>query len=239
MRRAIADHMTKARATIPHGQTVIEADLTRLVAWREQQRTAFEAREGARLTFSVVFILALGRALTRPVGRAFMPAVSRAGTPAPPEQARPAGTTVVDVGVAVALDDGLIVPVVRGADTRSLGEIARAVDDLATRARTGRLVPEEMGGALMTLTNVGSFGNLAAFPIVPLDQAGILGPGIVERRPLPAPDGGVRLGWRCLLGLVFDRRRLTDLAADRLLRAVVDELDRLAGSSDQPQDVAG
>jgi len=242
MRRAIADHMAKARATIPHGQTVMEADLTRLVAWREQEKAAFEAREGARLTLSVFFLLALGRALGSSVGRAAVPALAGADTPppppgtlAPPEKVHPA----IDIGVAVALDDGLIVPVVRSAEALSLGEVARAVDDLAARARAGRLLPSETRGALMTVTNVGSFGNLAAFPILPLGQAGILGPGIVEQRPLTTPGGGVRLGWRCLLALVFDRRLLTDLAADRLLRAVVDELDRFDGNPDHRVGAAG
>jgi 2-oxoglutarate dehydrogenase E2 component (dihydrolipoamide succinyltransferase) len=76
----------------------------------------------------------------------------------------------------------------------------------------------------MTLTNVGSFGNLTASPIVPLGQIGILAPGLVEQRPLPGPDHGVRLGWRCLFSLMFDRRVFDDLAADRLLHAVIEQL---------------
>jgi 2-oxoglutarate dehydrogenase E2 component (dihydrolipoamide succinyltransferase) len=76
----------------------------------------------------------------------------------------------------------------------------------------------------MTVTNVGSFGNLTASPIIPLGQVGILGPGLVERRPMPAPEGGVRIGWRCLLCLMFDRRAFNDLAADRVLRGVVTQL---------------
>jgi len=216
MRRAIAEHMARARATIPHGQTVMAADVSRLVAWREDEKARFVGRERARLTFTVFFVAALGRTLGR-LGPDL-------GT------ARPGRDGGVDVGVAVALDGGLIVPVVREADRRSLGEIARAVDDLAGRARAGKLAPDETVGAAMTVTNAGSFGNLAAFPIVPLRQVGILAPGIVERRPRPAPDGGIRLGWRCLLTLVFDRRELSDLAADRLLRATVDELERLVGT---------
>jgi pyruvate/2-oxoglutarate dehydrogenase complex dihydrolipoamide acyltransferase (E2) component len=133
--------------------------------------------------------------------------------------------------MAVALDRGLIVPVIRGADRLSLGETARALSEAAARARRGSLVPQDLQGALMTVTNVGSFQNLVAAPIVPMGQIGILGPGLVERRPLPGPGAAVRVGWRCLLTLMFDRRALDDLAADRLLGAVVSQLVGLAEPS--------
>jgi 2-oxoglutarate dehydrogenase E2 component (dihydrolipoamide succinyltransferase) len=200
MRRAIAEHMLKAHRTIPHGQSVMEVDLTQVVAWREAAKAAFRERHGASLTFTVLFVHALARRLA-----AYL------GGPA-------------DVGVAVALEAGLIVPVLRGADSLGLGETARGVADLAGRARGNALAPDEVQGARMTLTNVGSFGNLTASPLVPLGQLGILGPGLVERRPLPAPGGGIRVGWRCLLSLMFDRRAFDDYAADRFLRGIVDEL---------------
>jgi 2-oxoglutarate dehydrogenase E2 component (dihydrolipoamide succinyltransferase) len=200
MRRAIAEHMSKARQTIPHGQSVMDVDLTRVVAWREAHKDTFRDQEGASLTFTVLFVHALARRLA-----AFI------GGPA-------------DVGVAVALDAGLIVPVLRRAESLSLGETARGIADLAERARAGKLTPDETQGAQMTLTNVGSFGNLTASPIVPLGQIGILGPGLVERRPLPAVDGGIRLGWRCLLSLMFDRRAFDDYAADGFLSGVIDDL---------------
>jgi 2-oxoglutarate dehydrogenase E2 component (dihydrolipoamide succinyltransferase) len=200
LRRAIAEHMLKARQTIPHGQCVMEVDLTQVVAWREAEKTAFQEQHGANLTFTVLFVHALARRLA-----AYL------GGPA-------------DLGVAVALEAGLIVPVLRGADSLSLAETARGVADLAGRARANKLAPDEVQGARMTLTNVGSFGNLTASPLVPLGQLGILGPGLVERRPLPAPGGGIRVGWRCLLSLMFDRRAFDDYAADRFLRGIVDEL---------------
>jgi 2-oxoglutarate dehydrogenase E2 component (dihydrolipoamide succinyltransferase) len=203
MRRAIAEHLTRARRTIPHGQTVIAADLTRLVAWRDEHKAAFLAAEGANLTFTVIFVYALGQALA-----------TRHRSP-------------IDLGVAVALDAGLIVPVLRNVDSLSPGATARGVADLATRARASKLTPDETQGAQMTVTNVGSFGNLTASPIVPLGQSAILGPGLVERRPLPGADGGVRLGWRCLLSLMFDRRALSDFEADKLLRGVVTNLANL------------
>jgi pyruvate/2-oxoglutarate dehydrogenase complex dihydrolipoamide acyltransferase (E2) component len=87
----------------------------------------------------------------------------------------------------------------------------------------------------MTVSNVGSFQNLWAGPIVPLGQIGILGPGLVEQRPMPSGDGGIRLGWRCLLALVFDRRAFSDFAADRLLHNVVAELREFADPTLAPE----
>jgi pyruvate/2-oxoglutarate dehydrogenase complex dihydrolipoamide acyltransferase (E2) component len=199
MRKAIAEHMLRAKTTIPHGQTIMEVDVTEVADRREQEKEAFRQRERANLTYTVLFVRALAHALS--------------------DAERP-----VDIGVAVALDAGLIVPVLRGVDRLSLGDIARAVDDLAGRARTGKLALEETQGALMTVTNVGSFGNLLASPIVPLGQMGILGPGLVERRPLAGPNQSIRPGWRCLVTLMFDRRALDDFAADRLLRRVLDHV---------------
>ena len=207
MRRAIAEHMLKARQTIPHGQSVMDVDLTRLVTWRETHKDPFRDQEGASLTFTVLFVHALARRLA-----------AHTGGPA-------------DVGVAVALEAGLIVPVLRHAESLSVGETARGIADLAARARANKLAPDEIQGARMTLTNVGSFGNLTASPIVPLGQIAILGPGLVERRPLPAADGGIRLGWRCLLSLMFDRRAFDDYAADAFLRGVIDELTGLPTSA--------
>jgi pyruvate/2-oxoglutarate dehydrogenase complex dihydrolipoamide acyltransferase (E2) component len=121
--------------------------------------------------------------------------------------------------------------VLRRADQLTLQDTAAAVADLATRARANRLKPDEAQGARMTLTNVGSFGNLFASPIVPFGHLGILGPGLVERRPLPTPEGGIRPGWRCLFSLMFDRRQLDDFAADRFLRGVVAQLEAIPTSS--------
>jgi pyruvate/2-oxoglutarate dehydrogenase complex dihydrolipoamide acyltransferase (E2) component len=188
MRRAIADHMSRARKEIPHGQTVVAADLTTLVAWRE--------RQAPKPTFTAFFVHVLARTMDPPA----------------------------HIGVAVALDNGLIVPVIRNADALSLVDTASAIADLADRARTNRLAPDATQGATTTVTNVGSFGNVFASPIVPLGQQAILAPGIVERRPLRGPDGGVRLGWQCLLSLVYDRRVFDELAADRFLGRIVREL---------------
>jgi 2-oxoglutarate dehydrogenase E2 component (dihydrolipoamide succinyltransferase) len=214
MRRSIAAHMVKAWSTIPHGQTVMDADMTSVAAFYDEEKAASATREGVKLTYTALFVAALARA------------VARSG----PELGITVPDRGVDIGVAVAAPAGLLVPVVRGAARLSLVEIARSIADLAARARQGKLALTEMEGALLTVTNVGTFGNLTAFPIIPLHQIAILGPGLVEPRPLASADGGVRLGVRCLLALVFDRRALSDLAADRLLREVIDELGRAAAA---------
>jgi pyruvate/2-oxoglutarate dehydrogenase complex dihydrolipoamide acyltransferase (E2) component len=203
MRRAIADHMTRASQSIPHGQSVVEVDLTHVVAWREAHKHDY----ATNLTFTALFVHALARRLASHLEHS------------------------VDIGVAVALRHGLIVPVLRRADELTLEQTASGIADLADRARSNQLQPADVQGAHMTLTNVGSFGNLLASPIIPLGQLGILGPGRVERRPLPTADGGIRPCWRCLLTLMFDRRELDDFAADRFLRGVADELRALALSS--------
>jgi pyruvate/2-oxoglutarate dehydrogenase complex dihydrolipoamide acyltransferase (E2) component len=197
MRRAIAEHMTSARRTIPHGQTVMDADLTEVVAWREAHKSHISG-----LTFTTLFVYALAQQL--------------ATVQEPP----------IDLGVAVALEHGLIVPVIRGANRLDLADTAQAITDVATRARSNQLKPDETQRARMTVTNVGSFGNLLASPIIPLGQLGILGPGLVERRPFGAADGGIRPGWRCRLSFVFDRRAFDDFAADRFLAGVVSQLVR-------------
>jgi 2-oxoglutarate dehydrogenase E2 component (dihydrolipoamide succinyltransferase) len=120
---------------------------------------------------------------------------------------------VSQVGVAVEVADGLLVPVVRNADGRSLEEISAQVRDLASRARDGRLLPEEVTGAEFTVTNVGSVGTLMAFPLVPVGQPGILAAGAIR-------DG------RCFLTLCYDRSAMNDYQADQLLARVAGELSR-------------
>ena len=120
---------------------------------------------------------------------------------------------VSNVGIAVEVADGLLVPVVRKANGRSLEEISSQVRDLASRARDGGLLPEEVAGAEFTVTNVGTVGTLMAFPLVPVGQPGILAVGAIR-------DG------RCFLTLCYDRSAMNDYQADRLLAGVADELSK-------------
>ena len=142
------------------------------------------------------------------------------------------------VGVAVALPDGLIVPVIRDAGEKSLLELAHAVNDLAERARTKRLLPEEVQGGTFTLTNHGTGGSLFATPILVQPQAGILGVGAIQKRPvvvtrghplLPDPDDAIAIRPMAYLSFTFDHRVLDGADADRFLATVKQFLEDYSG----------
>ena len=142
------------------------------------------------------------------------------------------------IGVAVALPDGLIVPVIRDAGEKSLLELARAVNDLAERARTRRLTPEEVQCGTFTLTNHGTGGSLFAMPILVQPQAGILGVGVICKRPvvvtrghplLPDPDDAIAIRPMTYLSFTFDHRVLDGAGADLFLMAVKEFLEDYAG----------
>jgi 2-oxoglutarate dehydrogenase E2 component (dihydrolipoamide succinyltransferase) len=171
MRRRIAERMQEARATIPQGSCVREADLSRI------------QRDGQ--SWTAYFVKALA-----------------------------AGAGVANVGVAVEVEGGLVVPVVKGADRLSVREIGDRLQDLASRARDSKLKPEDVTEGAFTITNVGMTGTLMAFPLLNPGQPGILAPGAIR-------DG------RCYVTLCYDRRAMDDYAADRLLARVTEQLEKL------------
>jgi 2-oxoisovalerate dehydrogenase E2 component (dihydrolipoyl transacylase) len=170
IRRSIAEHMLKSKTVSPHVTTIFQVDLSRVVAHREANKAAFE-RDGAKLTFTPYFIAASVAAL-----KAY-PQVNSSFT----EE----GLLLhkqVNIGVAVSLgDEGLIVPVVKGADSVSLLGLARAVNDLAERARKKLLKPDEVVGSTFTITNHGVSGSLFATPIINQPNVGILGVGVIQK----------------------------------------------------------
>ncbi len=217
IRRAIAQHMVLSKQTSPHVTTVMEADLTRVLQARERLRGEFQ-RQGVRLTLTPFFLQAIV-----------------AGLKAVPE----ANSTFTEnglllhkrihIGVAVAIPDGLIVPVIRDADERSLLGLARAVNDLAERARAKKLTPDEVQGGTFTLTNHGTAGSLFATPIINQPQAGILGIGAIQKRPvvlskggslLPDADDVIAIRPMAYLSFTFDHRVLDGQGADGFLLAV-------------------
>ena len=217
MRRNIARHMALSVQTSPHVTTVMEADMTRIVGARERLRGGFE-RQGVKLTFTPFFVQAIV-----------------AGLKAVPE----ANSSLRDdalllhrhvhIGVAVAMADGLIVPVVRDADEKSLLGLARAINDLAERARTKQLKPDEVQGGTFTLTNHGTSGSLFATPIINQPQAGILGVGAIQKRAvvvsrghplLPDPEDAIAIRPMVYLSFTFDHRILDGQGADGFLRVV-------------------
>lgn len=219
IRRQIAGHMLLSHRTSPHVLSVMEADMTRVVAHREANKAAFE-RDGVRLTFTAYFIAAIVAGL-----RAY-PVANSTWTDD--------GILVhgaVNIGMATSLgDEGLIVPVIKGADGLSLLALARAVNDLGSRARAKKLVPEEVRGGTFTLTNHGIGGSLFAMPIINQPQCAILGTGAMQKRVVAVTDseGNDAFAVRSMvyLSLVFDHRILDGAGADAFLMQVKQALER-------------
>lgn len=218
IRKQIAEHMVLSKKTSPHVLTVMEADVSRVVAHRHANKDVF-ARDGVNLTYTAYLVAAIVAGL-----KAF-PIVNSSWTDE--------GILVhqaINVGVAVSLgEEGLIVPVIKNADQLSLLGIARAVNDLAERARARKLQPDEVRGGTFTLTNHGTAGSLFAMPIISQPQCGILGSGAIQKRPVVVTDaaGNDALAIRPMiyLSFVFDHRILDGASADWFLAKVKETLE--------------
>jgi 2-oxoisovalerate dehydrogenase E2 component (dihydrolipoyl transacylase) len=223
MRRLIAEHMVHSVQSSPHVTTVFEVDMTAVVRHREAHKAMYAAR-GIPLTLTAYLVAATATALR---------AVPRANS-------RFTGGGIVraqriHIGVAVALEDGLVVPVIRDADERTLAGLARIVADLVQRGRAGRLLPDELHGGTFTLTNHGTGGSLLATPIIHQPQSGILGVGAVVKRPvvrsaglslLPSADDAIVIRPMCYLSFSFDHRLLDGAQADRFVMIVKENLEQ-------------
>ena len=217
LRRQIAEHMLRSKHTSPHVTTIMEADLKRVAAHRQTNRESF-ARQGVNLTFSAYFIAAAVEAL-----KAF-PIVNSSWSEA--------GLRLhqsINIGMATSLGEaGLIVPVIKKAESLSLLGIARAVNDLANRARARQLVPDEVHGGTFTITNHGVSGSLFATPIINQPQCAILGVGAIQKRPVVIRDETlgdvIAIRTMVYLGLTFDHRVLDGASADHFLARVVQVL---------------
>ncbi len=232
IRKAIAEHMVRSVRTSPHVVTIHEADMTAVVRHRAGHKESF-AQQEIGLTFTPYFVAAVASALRR------HPTVNSRWTDAGLALSRH-----IHVGVAVALPDGLVVPVIRDADERSLQGLARAVNDLAGRARRGGLKPDELRGGTFTLTNHGVSGSLLGTPIINQPQAAILGIGNITKRAvvrsgpvgpaadplLPSADDTISIRPMCFLSLAFDHRILDGVSADRFLVDVVRRLEEFDAS---------
>jgi len=213
MRQKIAEHMVLSRRTSPHVNTVFEADMSKVVALREGGRAAFEAQHGIKLTYTPFFLAAVIEGL-----KAF-PIVNAALD----------GNDIVyhrhiNIGVAVALPHGLIVPVVKRAEELSLIGLQRAVTDLATRARSKQLKPEDVQGSTFSVTNPGPYGGLYGLPVINQPNVAILSTGGIQRRPVVVSDetGREAIGIRDMiyLALSFDHRLVDGATADQFMAAV-------------------
>lgn len=213
IRRLIAEHMVLSKKTSPHVTSFIDADVTRLVHWRNSVKDKFLATEGQKLTLTPVFIDAAARALYE------FPMVNISVD----------GNNIIkrkniNIGMATALPDGnLIVPVIRNANEKSLTGLARSVNDLAERARNNKLKPDEISGGTFTVTNFGSYNNLAGTPIINQPQAAILGTGAVRKQPavLETPDGDViAIRHIMMLSLSYDHRVIDGALAGKFLNRI-------------------
>jgi len=213
MRALISDHMVASRHTSAHVTSFIEIDFTRVARIRAKKRAEFEAATGQKLTYMPFIIKAVTQGL-----REF-----------PVMNSSVAGTNVIyrkqiNIGVAVALDWGLIVPVIKRADDLSLSGITRALNDLAARARAKKLSPEEVQEGTFTITNPGVFGSLMGTPIINQPQVAILGVGAIEKRPkiLTGADGEDTIAIRtcAYFSISFDHRVIDGAVADQFLAFV-------------------
>lgn len=183
MRKIIAENMVKSKQISPHVTSFIETDVTNVVKWRNKNKSLFEKREGEKLTFMPIFV----RAVVRAIQDYPMINISVNGDQILKKKN-------INIGMATALPDGnLIVPVIKNADQLSLSGLAKAINDLAHRARNKKLKPEDTQGATYTISNVGSFGNLMGTPIIPQPQVAILAVGAIVKKPavLETKDGDV------------------------------------------------
>jgi 2-oxoglutarate dehydrogenase E2 component (dihydrolipoamide succinyltransferase) len=194
MRSLIAEHMVRSVRTSPHVTTVFEIDVHKIVALREKQKKAFAAKEGFNLTYTPFFVHAAAQAIKQhPIVN-----VSVDGTDI-------LWKDEINIGVAVAIETGLIVPVIRNAGELNLLGIARRLNDLATRARSKKLLPEDVQGGTFSITNPGMFGSVVSAPIINQPQVAILSLGAIVKRPVVIDD---LIGIRPLvqIGLTFDHR---------------------------------
>lgn len=214
MRRRIAEHMVLSKLrTAPHVTTVFEADMSAVAAHREAHKDAL-ARQDIRLTYTAYFMAATAQAL-----RAY-PIVNSQWTDEGIRLKRQ-----VNIGLAVALEDGLVVPVVRNADELSLLGLARRINDLAERARRGALTPDDVSGGTFTITNHGVAGSLLATPIIHQPQSGILGIGMVQRRVVVLENDALAVRPMVYLSFSFDHRVMDGATADRFVAEIKNLLE--------------
>jgi 2-oxoglutarate dehydrogenase E2 component (dihydrolipoamide succinyltransferase) len=219
MRKLIADHMVMSKHTSPHVTSFVEADVTNLVLWREKVKKEFEKREGEKLTFTPLFI----EALTKAIKDFPMINISVDGN-------KIIKRKNINVGMATALASGnLIVPVIRNADTLNLVGLTKQVNDLANRARTNKLSPDDIQGGTYTISNVGSFGNVMGTPIINQPQVAIMAVGVIKKKPavIETPTGDV-IGIRHFMYLShsYDHRVVDGSLGGQFVRRVADYLEQ-------------
>ncbi len=209
MRQKIAEHMVMSKRTSAHVTTVHRVDMTKIAKLRDKSKAEFSARNGFSLTFLPFVTAAAAEAL-----RGF-----------PIFNASIDGKNIVyyrdiNIGIAVALEAGLIVPVIRNADEKNVAGLQRSIVDLATRARSRQLKPDEVQGGTFSITNFGSFGSIFATPVINQPQVAILGVGAVEKLPAVVDGDAIAIRSQAYLALTFDHRLIDGALADQFCQKV-------------------
>jgi 2-oxoglutarate dehydrogenase E2 component (dihydrolipoamide succinyltransferase) len=215
MRLKIAEHMVMSKRTSAHVTTVHRVDMTKVAKLRERSKAEFQARNGFSLTFLPFITAAAAEAL-----RAF-----------PIINASIDGKNIVyyrdiNIGIAVALEGGLIVPVIRNADEKNVAGLQRSIVDLSTRARSRQLKPDEVAGGTFSITNFGSFGSIFATPVINQPQVAILGVGAVEKVPAVIDGDAIAIRSQAYLALTFDHRLIDGALADQFCQKVKSILEK-------------
>ena len=218
MRSMIAEHMVRSKRTSPHVTSFVEVDMTPLVQWREQVKKQFEKQEGEKLTFTPIFIEAVVKAMKE------MPGMNTAVS----------GNQIIrrkrmNIGLATATPSGhLIVPVIHDADTMNLIGLAKKVNDLANRDRNNKLKPEEIQGGTFTVTNVGTFGNVAGTPVINQPEVGILATGAIQKKPaVVETEAGdaIAIRRKMFLSMSYDHRIIDGAYGGAFIKRVADILE--------------
>lgn len=217
MRKAIADHMVKSKQTSPHVYSVAEIDMTKVSKWRAQNKSEFKSREGFNLSYMPFFLEAIVKALTA------YPKINSSID----------GDNLVykrdiNLGCAVALGEdglgGLIVPNIKNAGSLNFLGIARGLNDIANRARSKKLNPQDVQGGTFTVTNIGGFGNIIGYPIISQPQLGILALGAIKKRPVVVDDA-IAVRDICYITLSYDHRAIDGALGGHFLKYITDYLE--------------
>ena len=218
MRKMIADHMVRSVQTSPHVTSFVEADVTNLVLWRNANKEGFQEKYGEKLTYTPLIAEAIVRAI-----------LDFPGVNASVDGDKILIHKAIHLGMAAALPSGnLIVPVIRHADQYNLQGLARQVNDLASRARAGKLTPDDIAGGTYTMSNVGTFGNVMGTPIINQPQVGILALGAIRKRPavLETEHGDViAVRHMMFLSHSYDHRVVDGMLGGSFVRRVADYLE--------------
>ena len=219
MRKLIADHMVKSKATSPHVTSFTEADVTNIVNWRNKIKSSFEKKYSEKITFTPIFIEAIVNAIKK----------------YPMINCSLEGNNIIlkkdiNIGMAAALPSGnLIVPVIKNADTKNLFGLTKEVNSLGSNAKSNKLKPDDTQGGTFTMTNVGTFGSLMGTPIINQPQVAILAVGAIKKRPmvLETPQGDViAIRHMMYLSLSYDHRIVDGSLGASFLTEVANELER-------------